>query len=102
VAKPGKHKPRRTCIGCREVDAKRTLTRIVRTAEGVVVDPHGKLNGRGAYLHENRSCWEKGLDGRLAHALKTKLSAEEIAHLTAYIEEQTQSLSAHGEDLSKN
>lgn len=56
---------------------KRSLMRIVRTADGVQLDPTGKLAGRGAYLHDQRSCWEKGLKGSLAHALKTELTETE-------------------------
>ncbi len=56
-----KHVPQRTCVGCRTVMAKRQLVRVVRTADGVLVDPTGKLAGRGAYLHDRRSCWESGL-----------------------------------------
>ena len=72
-----KHIPLRTCVGCREVLPKRTLIRIVKTTEGVKIDLTGKLSGRGAYLHDRRSCWEKGLKGALAQALKTELNAEE-------------------------
>lgn len=81
-----KHTPQRTCVGCRTVNAKRSLIRIVRTSEGVMIDPHGKLNGRGAYLHDKRSCWEKGLQGRLAHALKTEISEDNMVQLIAYKE----------------
>lgn len=76
-----KHVPQRTCVGCREVLPKRTMIRIVRTAEGAQIDPTGKLAGRGAYLHDRRECWERGLKGALAHALKTALSDEERAML---------------------
>jgi predicted RNA-binding protein YlxR (DUF448 family) len=72
-----KHIPLRTCVGCREVLPKRTLIRIVKTTEGVKIDLTSKLSGRGAYLHDRRSCWEKGLKGALAQALKTELNAEE-------------------------
>jgi predicted RNA-binding protein YlxR (DUF448 family) len=72
-----KHVPQRTCVGCREVIAKRTLIRIVRRPEGIVVDPTGKLAGRGAYLHDRRSCWERGLKGAIAHALKIELTVED-------------------------
>lgn len=65
---------------------KRSLIRIVRTPEGVRIDPTGKLAGRGAYLHDQRSCWEKGLKGALAHALKTELSADERERLAAFAE----------------
>ena len=74
-----KHVPQRTCVGCREVLPKRTMIRVVRTAEGVQLDPTGKLAGRGAYLHDRRECWERGLKGALAHALKTTLTMEERA-----------------------
>ena len=73
-AKPAKHIPQRTCVGCQTVLSKRTLIRLVRTPEGVLVDPSGKLNGRGAYLHNRRSCWEQGLTGALPHALKVELN----------------------------
>jgi len=76
-----KHVPQRTCVGCREVLPKRKMVRIVRTAEGVKVDPTSKLAGRGAYLHDRRECWERGLRGPLAHALKTTLTADERALL---------------------
>jgi predicted RNA-binding protein YlxR (DUF448 family) len=48
------------------------------------VDPTGKLAGRGAYLHDQQSCWERGLKGALAQALKTELTAEEKERLKAY------------------
>ncbi len=80
-----KHIPQRTCVGCREVLAKRQLLRVVRTTDGVQVDPTGKLAGRGAYLHDKRSCWERGLKGALTHALKTEISAEDRARLQEFM-----------------
>jgi len=80
-----KHIPQRTCVGCRTVMPKRQLVRIVRSPEGVQVDLTGKLAGRGAYLHDRRSCWERGLKGPLAHALKTELTAEDRERLQAFI-----------------
>ncbi len=80
-----KHIPQRTCVGCRTVMAKRRLVRVVRTATGVLVDPTGKLAGRGAYLHDRRSCWETGLKGSLPHALKVDLTAADREHLEAFM-----------------
>jgi predicted RNA-binding protein YlxR (DUF448 family) len=86
-AKPRvKHIPQRTCVGCREVLAKRSLIRIVRTPEGVKIDPSGKLDGRGAYLHDKRSCWEAGLKGALAHALKTELTKSDSEVIREYLD----------------
>ena len=79
-----KHVPQRTCVGCRTVLAKRSLVRIVRTTEGVQVDPTGKLAGRGAYLHDRRSCWERGLRGGLTRALKTELLPADRERLEAF------------------
>ena len=52
------------------------MVRVVRTPEGrVEIDPTGKRNGRGAYIHRSRSCWDAALaGGRLAHALKVALT----------------------------
>jgi predicted RNA-binding protein YlxR (DUF448 family) len=80
-----KHIPQRTCVGCREVLSKRELLRIVRTPEGVSLDPTGKAKGRGAYLHDKRSCWEQALKGSLAHALKTELSQENRSKLEDFM-----------------
>ncbi len=60
------------------------MVRVVRRPEGVQVDPTGKLPGRGAYLHSLRSCWERGLKGALAHALKTELTDDDRERLRAY------------------
>jgi predicted RNA-binding protein YlxR (DUF448 family) len=65
--------------------AKRQLVRIVRGADGVLVDPTGKLAGRGAYLHDRRSCWEAGLKGSLAHALKVNLTAADRQRLEGFM-----------------
>jgi uncharacterized protein len=83
-AKP-KHIPQRTCVGCRTVLAKRALIRVVRRPEGVVVDPSGKMAGRGAYLHNRRACWERGLKGGLAAALKATLTAEDRQRLEEFV-----------------
>ena len=80
-----KHVPQRTCVGCREVLPKRKMVRIVRTAEGVQVDPTSKLAGRGAYLHERRECWERGMKGALAHALKTTLTSDDRSRLENFM-----------------
>jgi len=80
-----KHVPQRSCVGCREIQPKRTLVRIVRSETAVQVDPTGKLAGRGAYLHNLRSCWERGLKGPLAHALRTEISAEDRRRLVEFM-----------------
>ena len=63
---------------------KRQLVRLVRTEQGVLVDPSGKRAGRGAYLHDRRSCWEVALRGSLAHALKMELTAADRERLQAH------------------
>lgn len=92
-----KHVPQRTCVGCRDVLAKRSLIRIVRTPEGVKIDPTGKMAGRGAYLHDRRSCWEHGLKGALAHALKTELTDVDRKSLTEFMSSLAEDDPAHEE-----
>ena len=78
-----KHIPQRTCIACRQKTEKRRLTRIVRTAdEGIVIDTTGKRNGRGAYVCDQLSCWDKIINSNLlANALKTEVTADEKAEI---------------------
>ena len=85
-SQPRRHVPLRTCVACRRTGSKRELVRLVRTpTAGVQVDTSGKMAGRGAYLCRSRACWEQGLRSqRLSQALKTALTAEEIAALRAF------------------
>ena len=90
--KPKKHIPQRTCVGCREVNEKKALVRIVKSPDGVCIDPTGRMPGRGAYLHEEKDCWEKALKrGALARALKTELTPAEIEALKAHMDELPES-----------
>ena len=79
----GKHIPQRTCVGCREVEAKGELVRLVLTNEGVLVDESGKLPGRGAYVHGDPACMQTALKGSLENALRTELDEEERTGLLA-------------------
>jgi uncharacterized protein len=80
-----KRVPQRMCIACRQGAGKRHLIRIVRTDEGVKVDPTGKLSGRGAYLHPNSLCWYKAIEHRmLQRALHTQISTQDLAMLKEY------------------
>ena len=81
--------PQRTCVGCRTVQPKRQLVRLVRKADGSVeIDPTGKAAGRGAYLHDRAACWRQALQNRaLEHALKTDLTEADRARLRAHGEQ---------------
>jgi hypothetical protein len=68
---------------------KRQLMRLVRTEQGVLLDPTGKRAGRGAYVHERRSCWEAALGGSLAGALKVELTAADRERLQAHAQTLT-------------
>jgi predicted RNA-binding protein YlxR (DUF448 family) len=61
------------------------MVRIVRTANGVQIDPTGKVAGRGAYFHDRRECWERGLKGALGHALKISLTHDDRARLEEFM-----------------
>lgn len=102
MTKRRKHIPQRTCVGCRTVLAKRELIRVVRTPEGVRVDPTGKEAGRGAYLHNQRSCWESGIKSGLERALKIALSPEDKQQLIQHMQTLPEDSSAHGDSQADN
>ncbi len=55
-----KRTPLRKCVGCGEMIAKKDMLRVIKTKENEIkLDPTGKENGRGAYLHFSRECFEK-------------------------------------------
>lgn len=58
--------PLRTCIGCRRTGERADLVRVVVATVGahdepaqLVVDEHGSLPGRGAWLHRERQCFSR-------------------------------------------
>ena len=71
-----KKTPQRTCIACRTIGGKRGLLRVVRTPDGqVVLDPSGRLSGRGSYLCREVACLAAAVKGnQIEHVLKVKLS----------------------------
>lgn len=85
-----KHIPQRSCIICREKQAKRQLTRIIYTPNGqVIVDLTGKQNGRGAYVCTRPECRQQLIDSKLLdQALKTTISNEDKDHLFAQLARQ--------------
>ena len=81
-----RRQPQRTCIACQRTDSKRQLVRLVRRPDGeILVDPTGKLAGRGAYLCASRACWLRALaQNRVGRALKAALTEEQAARLAEY------------------
>ena len=77
--------PLRTCVACRTERPKRELVRVVRTPDGsVVLDPSGRLAGRGAYLCADGACWSVALKKHsLERALETSLPTELREQLAA-------------------
>ncbi len=51
--------PMRTCIACRTSKPKKELIRVVKSGEEIKLDFTGKLNGRGAYVCNDKECVEK-------------------------------------------
>jgi len=84
--------PLRMCTGCAASRPKRELIRVVRTPAGqVVVDPTGKVAGRGAYICPSLDCLEKALKSkRLENALDCTLSAETVDQLREAISKSAQ------------
>ena len=52
--------PLRKCTGCKEMKDKRQLIRIVKISDGAFrLDPTLKQAGRGAYVCNNKSCFDQ-------------------------------------------
>jgi predicted RNA-binding protein YlxR (DUF448 family) len=83
------HQPLRTCAVCREVRPKRSMTRLVRRADGsVVADPTSKAAGRGTYVCDQAACREpkrlaEGIQRALGGTAVPELILSEVGHATA-------------------
>lgn len=73
-----KKTPLRRCVGCGEMIAKKEMLRVIKTKDNVIkLDPTGKENGRGAYLHLNRECFEKAVRSKgLERSFKMSIDAD--------------------------
>lgn len=71
-----KKHPLRTCIGCKVVERRDKLMRLVLNKKSeAVVDNTGKALGRGAYVC-SQECLKKAIEEkRLARALRLKTTA---------------------------
>jgi predicted RNA-binding protein YlxR (DUF448 family) len=84
------------------------MMRVVRAPDGTVeIDPEGKRPGRGAYLCQQKGCWQKALKGRsLERALRTTLdntTVEMLATFAQTLPEDTNVLSSvfGGEEIAE-
>lgn len=82
--------PIRTCVSCRESSEKKRLIRIVRTGTGdVVIDPSGKLAGRGAYLCGASKCIQSAIKAnKLGRALRCEIPERLREELNKLVENE--------------
>lgn len=75
--------PLRLCAACSRQRPKRELLRVVRTPAGeVLLDPTGKMSGRGVYLCPEAGCLTAGLKAKaLERALGVSLQPEALLAL---------------------
>lgn len=76
--------PLRKCLGCNEMKEKKSLIRIVKTAENeIFLDETGKKNGRGAYICPNSDCLSKAIKNKgLERSFKMGIPNEIYENLT--------------------
>lgn len=57
--------PMRTCVVSKEKLPKKELIRIVNTADGVIIDETGKVNGHGCYLKRDADIINKAREKKI-------------------------------------
>nr|WP_072514303.1 YlxR family protein [Ndongobacter massiliensis] len=82
--------PLRKCIACQARKPKRELVRIVCDPQaGIVIDPTGKAEGRGAYLCRDAQCIAKAQKRNLLrHALKASIDETIYEEIMDYVEQE--------------
>ena len=81
--------PMRQCVGCREMQPKKELIRVVKSPEGAIsLDLRGKAPGRGAYLCPDPACLKRAMKAKaLSRAFETEIPQEIYEDLLAKMEE---------------
>lgn len=75
--------PLRMCIACRTMQPKNNLVRIVKNNQNeIFIDSSFKANGRGAYICNNQTCFDKCIKAKaLNRAFKCEIPQEVLENL---------------------
>ena len=81
--------PMRMCLGCREMQPKKELIRIVRGQDGTVkADATGKLPGRGAYICPKKECLAACINSKaINRAFEIQLTPQACSELAKELEQ---------------
>lgn len=81
--------PMRKCIACGVQKPKKELIRVVKNKENEVsVDFTGKANGRGAYICNDKSCFDLAIKkNAFNRALETKIEDDVFEKLKERLDE---------------
>ena len=81
--------PMRQCVGCREMNPKKELIRVVKSPEGdIALDFKGKAPGRGAYVCPQTQCLKRAMKSKaLERAFDMAIPAQVYDGLVAAMEE---------------
>lgn len=82
--------PSRQCVGCNEMKDKKELLRVIKTSDDeILLDVTGKKNGRGAYICQSISCFQKA---KKSKALERSLKITIPAHIYDELEKELKGL----------
>lgn len=81
--------PLRKCLGCGENKNKKELICIVKTPDNeILIDISGKTNGRGAYICNNKDCFNKAVTAnKISRSLEVEIPKDKIKELEKEIKD---------------
>jgi hypothetical protein len=80
--------PIRTCVGCRQRDARAALTRVVVRTGSLCVDATKRAHGRGTWMHARSACLDAfARRGGFVRALRCVIPKPERVALRAQFPE---------------
>ena len=77
--------PRRTCVGCRQVDEQRALMRLTTDGTSLFVDDRCRRPGRGAYLHPRSTCLTRAEKGGFNRSFRRSIPRNSITLIREHI-----------------
>lgn len=77
--------PRRTCVGCRQVDAQDALVRVTTEDARLLVDGRHRRPGRGAYVHARATCLTTAAKGGFSRSFRRSISRDAITSIRQHI-----------------
>ncbi len=91
----------RTCVGCKKVDAKKNMIRLIVKDQELIIDQKKRLGQRGASLHPLAKCLNFAIKSRAFHRAFKYSGALNTSQVQANLTGEVPLISSNNQNLTE-